>query len=173
MRFQGFSSQTDIFIETGTYLGESLAIAATQPYLSLHSCDIVEQYIIDARQKFQNDSRVLLHHGSSPEILAQIIRRDVATTFWLDAHFQGNGEHEQDASVGECPLLKELEVIFSDDWTIWPYVLIDDAKMFVDLPSGFSINAWPSLSQIVRLLPKHYQILIQSDVIYCTPFRGV
>ena len=54
----------DFFIETGTFMGESLHFATTLPFKKIYSCDVNFKYVEKAKQKFKNDNRVEIHHGS-------------------------------------------------------------------------------------------------------------
>jgi len=115
---------------------------------------------------------VHVHLGSSPEILPKIIDPQVPTTFWLDAHYQGSSPIEQDPVYGECPLLAELEVIFSYGWS--PIVLIDDAYMFDErIHAGFDRSHWPSMEAIRSALPPHYELDESEEILYCLDSRAV
>jgi hypothetical protein len=137
-------------------------------FLTLHSIEVCEANFLAARAKFSGLPNVHLHYGSSPDVLPAIIDPKLPTTFWLDAHYQGGDRREQDKKYGECPLLAELRVIFSYDWS--PIVLIDDAHMFDHLiPPGFNRDHWPTVAQIRDALPASYRLQEHNGILYCTP----
>jgi len=164
---RGQSIVRPVFIETGTYHGDTLANAIAAGFRTLHSVEVCETNYELARARFKGQANVYLHFGSSPVVLPRVIDPEIATTFWLDAHFQGSGRLELDSVYGECPLLAELRVIFSYDWS--PIVLIDDAYMFDQrIPGGFDRLQWPSIEEIRAELPCQYE-LSESDGILILP----
>lgn len=163
----------DFFIETGTFMGESLHFATTLPFKKIYSCDVNFKYVEKAKQKFKNDNRVEIHHGSSHLILSKIIDPKISTTFWLDAHWQNNHPDEIDFEVGECPLMKELEIIFSQPWLKPPLVLIDDAAWFLYhnenrnlYRKGYKTEQWPTYNDIINYLPQGTTNKLINDVIW-------
>lgn len=163
--FYGLSFLADVFIETGTFRGDTLSAAASAGFKELHSIDIVEEYTETAKLKFKDFDNVFLHCGSSPEVLQKIIDFNRPTTFWLDAHYQAYKENEIDPKYGECPLIQELDVIFSKSWTFSPIVLIDDAHMFERSMPCFKASDWPNLENIQNHFPVGYQIKKLDDVL--------
>jgi hypothetical protein len=163
--FHGLSFVSDVFIETGTFNGDTLEAAIGAGFKDLHSIDVVEEYTEKAKAKFVEFKNVFLHCGSSPEILPRIIDPSRSTTFWLDAHYQAYKENEIDLKYGECPLVEELKVVFSNNWVFPPIVLIDDAHMFECARPCFKAEDWPSLEVIQSLLPEGYQLKKLDDIL--------
>ena len=60
-----------VFIETGTYLGDSLAHAATFSFNKLISIEIDPVLVEKARERFKNDPRIEIVQGSSSEVLEE------------------------------------------------------------------------------------------------------
>jgi hypothetical protein len=163
----------DVFIETGTFKGESLDFACSLPFQKLISCDVSFQHYENAKNKFKEDKRVFLHHESSYTLLKKIIDPTKSTTFWLDGHWQNVNKHEMDSSGLECPLLEELKQILSFSWIKKPLILIDDASHYPitnedkkKYKSGYKINQWPSLIEIKNMIPSNYNFEIIHDVIW-------
>ena len=163
----------DVFIETGTFQGESLGFACSLPFQKLISCDVSFQHYENAKNKFKEDKRVFLHHESSYTLLKKIIDPTKSTTFWLDGHWQNVNNHEIDSSGLECPLLEELKQIFSFSWIKKPLILIDDASHYPitnedkkKYRSGFKMDQWPSLIEIKNMIPPDYNFEITRDVIW-------
>src|SRR5262245_31694637 len=121
---------TEVFIETGTQRGDSLAAALAAGYPECLSVEYTDLFYRFAKERFANDSRVRLFHGSSPDVLPAMIDPIKTTTFWLDAHYSGSDRAWQDPKYGECPLLQELEVILAAPWRQPPIICIDDAYIF-------------------------------------------
>ena len=158
----------DVFIETGTFEGESLATAANH-FAVCHSIE-VSQVLADAvRERFKDRPHVHVHQGSSPMILPLIIDPRRATVFWLDAHYQGLGRDQMDAAAGECPLLAELDVILAAGWEVRPVILIDDAHCF-GCPGNrppdpkLDLKTWPTYAQIAARLAG-WALAVRDDVI--------
>lgn len=153
---------TDVFIETGTHRGESLAAAVAAGYPRCLSVEFVEDHYLLAKERFRNEPRVQLFHGSSPLMLPAMIDPSLTTTFWLDAHYSGSDPSWHDPRYGECPLLQELNVILATPWVKPPIICIDDAYIFKEAtwrgasnvldPALFTKSHWPNLTDIEKLL---------------------
>jgi len=163
----------DVFIETGTFKGESLEFACSLPFRKLISCDVSFKHYENAKKKFKEEKRVYLHHESSHTLLKKIIDPTKSTTFWLDGHWQNVNKHEMDSSGLECPLIEELKQIFSFSWNKKPLILIDDASHYPinnedkkKNKSGYKMNQWPSLIEIKNMIPSNYNFEITYDVIW-------
>lgn len=173
----------DVFIETGTYRGESLQIAIDSGNFDyFYSCEVEPIYAKIAREKFQENTRVEIFIGTSPDCLHDILSRIAndngypgSILFWLDAHFQGGPKTEYDSKYGECPLLEELRVILK--YTPHAHILIDDASIFTGefwttYPEAkyFNRSEWPNLREIQILLSATHKISIANNIITCIPF---
>lgn len=176
-RYWGLVRDRDVFVETGTFRGESLALALRAGFKHVHSVEWCDGNFESCLERFCGDERVSLYHGSSPLVLASLCpllaRSGSAVTFWLDAHYQAVSELESDLNVGQCPLLAELGMIFSCEWVVPPLVLIDDAHCFRDMAwpfqnavgVGFRRGDWPLLSDIKDLLPPGFSCGEFDDVL--------
>jgi len=165
---------SDVFIETGTFRGKTLTNASKQNFNELHSIEIDDFNFKEASRQFKEGDNVHIYHGSSPDILPKIINPKRATTFWLDAHFQGGRQEEQDPSIGQCPLMEELNIIFSYDWKIMPLVLVDDADIFTNRKftpnKGFLPEQWPTIEEIKEAIPNNYTVsTCSNNIMYCLP----
>ena len=118
-----------VFIETGTYLGET--VEALQPYfLSIHTIEISEFYFNRFESEHANYENVTRHLGDSsnevPKILEKLTKNDKCI-FWLDGHFSSG-----QTSKGEkdCPLIEECAAINELYKSNESLVLIDDYSLF-------------------------------------------
>ncbi|MFN0052056.1 MAG: hypothetical protein ACKV0T_07690 [Planctomycetales bacterium] len=174
-----FWPMTVRFVETGTHLGISVRAALELGYREVCSIEISDEFFGKARRMFQVDCRVRLLHGSSPNLLPQVMAPDVPTTFWLDAHYSGTTLPSHDPTFGQCPLLAELAIIAEVPWQVWPLIAIDDAFLFEpatwegafpDLfnPDGMIQADWPTRDQVEQALPG-YDFAFDGVRLYCTP----
>jgi hypothetical protein len=163
----------EIFIETGTFEGESLEFAASLPFSEIHSCDVSLRHYQNAVEKFKDEPRIKLYLASSHTLLQTIIDPDKTTTFWLDGHWQNNTSDELCPEASECPLEAELRQIFSFNWKTRPVILIDDANHYPKTKddkefnkAGFRMEQWISIEEIESMAPSEYNFKIENDVIW-------
>lgn len=119
--------KTPIFIETGTYRGETLQ-AVGHAFRRAYSIELSPELFRAARKRFANCSRISLLEGDSGEVLSQILSTiHEPCLFWLDAHycFRGTAKGEQ-----YTPIRKELSHIFAHPLVLRHVILIDDARDF-------------------------------------------
>lgn len=167
--FHGLNLVTEVFVETGTFAGVTLKAAAEAGFPELHSIDVVADYTEHARMTNSHHPNMHLYTGTSPDILPKILDKDKHVTFWLDAHFQAYKENETCEKYGECPVLAELQVIFSVAWTRPPIILIDDAHMFDGTSKKrYKDSDWPTVEQIKAMLPEGYNMKILDDILVVT-----
>jgi hypothetical protein len=169
----GIGLVAEVFIETGLWKGNTFDHALQQGFKELHSMDIYLPLVESGRERFGGDPRVHLYHGSSPAVLPQVMRPDLWTTFWLDAHYQGCDTYEIDPEAGQCPLMLELAAIRRVPWLRLPFVLIDDAHLFrrpwdERLSRLFDPSQWPVLGDIEAMLPE-YRLVEHEDILYYLP----
>jgi hypothetical protein len=131
----------DIFVETGTYLGDTVKLALEHGFKKIHSIELNKKLYDDAVEMFKNEPTVKIWLGDSTEILPIIIDEigNNRATFWLDAHASGP---LVGGKSGGSPVVDELNIIgksmckehtiFVDDKRLfgsaeWSYVSFDDA----------------------------------------------
>ncbi len=145
----------ELFVETGTGLGRSL----------MTSCGLFDQSLsVEIRKDlfdfnvklFARIKRnVCLRHDGSVNVIHDEVHGDKSTTFWLDAHYGGDGQ----APEVECPLLDELKAISAIKWGKPPVIMIDDAKYFfpefwdTDKAKPYTREKWPTIEQIKEAAP--------------------
>ena len=140
----------DIWLETGTYYGETAA------YLSdycreFHSIEPSFEIFKTAKAKTSNKKNVYLYHGSSEKLFEKLILRILESnpkeiTFWLDGHYSG----------GETFLSSELTSIIYELDTLEKYidklpecvVLIDDVRCFD--PENPRYSRYPDVNYLIN-----------------------
>jgi hypothetical protein len=153
-------------IETGTWKGESTAWLALN-FDRVWSIELDVGWYNRAVQTLGGElSNLTLIHGNSAEKLKGALDEcGERALLWLDAHWCGGAQkgHKQDE---ECPLRDELAAIHNSAES--HVVLIDDARLFTGVPEyPHNPNHWPTLDEIVMLLPEMYRVMIYRDVIVC------
>ena len=159
-----------LFIETGTYRGESLEAVHTY-FDECISIELSPEYHAAAQKRFEGIDTISLLLGDSALLLKEQHPSFAgrSTVFWLDAHWCS-----ADNTAGEksqCPLLEELAAIGSlNDQSV---VLIDDARLFLTPPPRpHEISCWPDLTQLLdqfRKLSKKHTTIYYNDVLLLIP----
>lgn len=136
--------KNNIFVESGTFLGNGLKCALDAGFAECHSVEIHKHLYDKAKIRFNGDSRVRLYHGDSGTILKPIIENlTEPATFWLDAHISSNyGEK----LAKNCPVIEELEFI-KNSGVKNHTILIDDLNCF-----GKEAHDYITLDQVKEYL---------------------
>jgi len=104
-----------VFVETGTYYGETIRKAINSGYEEIHSIEINDFYYAKNKIDFENNKNVFLHNGDSSIILFDVIKNiNNEITFWLDGHYMSqdkNQKENQTKSKKIYPILEELDLI--------------------------------------------------------------
>jgi hypothetical protein len=161
-----------LFVETGAFRGDSLALASR----FIPNCLSVEmspELFKQARARFQGQPGVMLHLGDSPSFLrrhqGEISRQ--AALFWLDAHWC-QAEHAS-GQIKQSPLLEELAAI--QNLHADSVVLIDDARLYLCAPPRPQHCAgWPDFHSVLTALlslSSGHRVMVLNDVIVFYPGR--
>jgi hypothetical protein len=146
-RFDLNQYKTDIFVETGTGMGESLRHALKFDYKKLYTIEIIESLWNQCKANF-NDDRCEFINANSKDGLRQILSKtpkNETILFWLDAHFPGADFNLADySSVTDkdlrIPLESELRLIKELRDTTNDSFIIDDLRIYEDGP--FEAGNW-------------------------------
>ena len=159
-----------IFVETGTFEGESVAKA--RPFFEkLYTVELSDEYYAKAAERFKGCSDIYVHHGDSVQFLQKLRPelKDKSVIYWLDAHWciaDGTAGHKS-----QCPLLHELEAI--DNLNSQSIVLVDDARYFLcPPPVPHEISQWPNFDALVnkfRSLSSTHELIVINDTIIFFP----
>jgi hypothetical protein len=158
----------DVFIETGTYLGDTIQLALEWGFKEIHSIELNEELYQLASEKFKSHPNVKLWKGDSIHCLPLILKQlTKPATFWLDAHASG---HLSGGLSGGSPLLDELKII--------DVHYIHDHTIFIDDRRLFGSAEWSFLSEkevlgALRTINPHYKFLnldghIPEDILCAT-----
>ena len=114
-----------IFVETGTYLGETI-FEMEKYFKELHTIEIKKELYNKTKSKYNGD-KIHFYLGDSSTMLKNVVSNlKEKTIFFLDGHWSkgitGRGEKD-------CPLLEELSIInqYFDKEAI---IIIDDYRDF-------------------------------------------
>lgn len=148
----------DIFIETGTYMGDTLAAVANS-FKKVHSIELSEDLYTKAVKRFANNESVAIHYGDSLDVLPNILSGlEEPALFWLDGHYSGNitvrGKYE-------TPVRFELEAILQHPVKNH-VVLIDDARCF---DGSHDYPTMEELKSLVSRFRPGSEFAVASDII--------
>lgn len=133
-----------VFVETGTWVGESTEEAIRAGFQEIHSIELSKEWHAYCQDKFKGMSNVHLWQGDSGAVLEEVIRNiQVPITFWLDAHYSGEPTAKGNSFT---PILQELEAIKKHPIKTHT-ILIDDIRIF-----GTEDFDFIPLSQVLELL---------------------
>lgn len=124
-----------VFVETGSYLGDGVQAALDAGFGRVITIEADRDCWQRVRNRFAGDSRVTAMLGNSAELLAAAISDlDEPATFWLDAHWSGEGTGGLAPFRESCvysPVLEELEAIAAHP-VKGHTILVDDVRVFRD-----------------------------------------
>lgn len=149
-----------VFIETGTYLGDTLH-ALRDDFAELHSIELSPQLYQDAKRRFKDTPQIKLHQGNSGDVLPHLLESlDEPCLFWLDGHASGHDTAQPDELT---PILREVKAI-AGHRIKQHCILIDDAREF-----GRG-KGYPSLKRVRKIVEGVYPgWSVEEDIIRITP----
>lgn len=164
-------NQNAVFIETGTYMGDTVEYVKNQ-FSKIYSIELSRELAEKARQRFASNNKIAIVQGDSAAQLANILQLVHAPCLlWLDGHYSSEfwvGDEYVVTAKGEkeTPILEELRQVANH--SIKNHViLIDDARLFVgksDYPHMKELRSFVAVNfpnhkfavkkDIIRILPK-------------------
>lgn len=120
-----------IFIETGSYLGETIFEA--EPYFKeLHTIEIKKEFYDNLTKRYKGD-KIHFHLGDSSIILKEVLKNlNNNVIFFLDGHWS---EGNTGKGAKHVPLYEEIQTIV-DDFKYECILIIDDYRLFGTGPSN-------------------------------------
>lgn len=151
----------EIFIETGTYLGDTIQSQRTN-FRKLISIELADRLFKAASRRFRRFPEIQIYKGNSGDVLHRIMPAiNSRALLWLDGHYSGGITAK---GLTECPVFRELDAVFSNN-DLKHIVLIDDARLFIgkrDYPT------MDELREYVKRKNPGYTIKVDTDIIMLT-----
>ena len=173
-----YTNKTNIYIETGTYLGNGIK-RVLNDYDEIHSIELSEKWYNHNVEQFKNNINVKMHLGDSKKILPELLKIiNEPVTIYLDAHYSGvytaHGEEES-------PLLHELEILKNRDYD--DIIIIDDCRCLGKKDVGGRENDpiyptteydWTDITEekIINLIKPGYVLLKNTNFEYINYHRN-
>jgi hypothetical protein len=163
---------TEVFIETGTYMGDTVEFLKND-FKQLFSIELNEDLAAKATKRFSSDPKIRIVQGDSATQLAAILSEiDRPVAFWLDGHYSSefqSGDEYIVTGKGEkdTPVMEEL-IQISRHPVKNHVILIDDARLFNgndDYPTKQQVGEF-----VRQKLPNH-SFSIKKDIIRILPKR--
>jgi len=149
---------TNILIETGTYLGD-MVHAVKKSFSRIISFELDHSLATQAQNRFANDNHIQIVEGDSGKLLGDYLSTiDEPCLFWLDGHYSGGITAK---GALETPIKNELIAILSHpiDGHV---ILIDDARCFT------GENDYPTLEELQNFVAQHkpnHKFSVEHDII--------
>jgi hypothetical protein len=162
-----------IFVETGTYLGDTVKLALEFGYEMVHSVELDAGLYERAVEMFKDNPKVKIWQGDSAEQLANIINEigDQPATFWLDAHASG---HLVGGKSGGTPVVDELKAIAASPCKNHT-IFIDDRRLFGCAEWSYVTEA-QAYEEIMKINPAYLVVALdghQAADVICATTRTV
>ncbi len=162
----------DIFLETGTYKGNTVQ-RALEFFPEIHSIELGKKFYLDAVNRFKNHNNVHLYLGDSANVLPKILPHlnNKTIAFWLDGHYSGGAtaKGEQDT-----PIMKEIEAIAKTQ-TYDSILLIDDIRLFDTIVTNNKEHRQPGYPIVQDIVAKinsfnhDYNVAVIGDILIAYP----
>lgn len=158
----------DTFVETGTYMGETVKLALNFGYNRVYSCELNDELYRNCVKMFENNPNVNILLGDSIDCLKDILSRITGpATFWLDAHASGP---LAGGKSGGSPVVDELKLIAEHECKEHT-IFIDDRRLFGSSEWSF-VQEKDALELITKINPKYNVYMLDGhapqDVICAT-----
>ena len=142
-----------VFVETGSYHGESIQSALDVGYSRVYSCELSPIYHKLCQERYAGNERVQLLFGSSPDCLARTLPMfDTPVTFWLDAHHSGG---DTAGTAKDTTVLQEIAAIGQWQHRHDSAIIIDDANRFSNRESWMdNVHMVDVLNALKQCCPK-------------------
>lgn len=141
----------NIFVETGTYLCETI-LEMNKYFKKLNTIEIKKEIYDNAIKKYSNSNKnINFILGDSKEVFKKLLPSlNEDTIFFLDGHWSAGITGKSDK---DCPLIEEIALINS----LFKYnaiIIIDDYRLFGTGPKTNNICNWENITkdEIIKIL---------------------
>ncbi len=163
--------KTTIFVETGTFLGDTTA-ALVPTSKRLYTIELSEELHARAKKRFAAEPKVSLALGDSGDVLPAILKEiDEPALFWLDGHYSATFDYHGEVFTTpkgklETPIMAELKLVLASRF---PHViLIDDAR---DFNGTHDYPTYEEVHRFIKAQRPEYQVTMSRDIIRAVPRR--
>jgi len=164
------SFSSDVFVETGTFLGISTSTAANF-YEDAHTIELSEKLAKNAKLFLENKKNITVHQGDSVNVFEKLLPTlKGKIIFWLDGHYSGVHAGHQTALSDNNTLLFELDKIKKYGKTN-SVLMIDDIRLCEPEISKMEdpiIGGYPTILKIcekIKQLNNDYKFVVMGDVL--------
>ena len=151
-------SHNHIFVETGTYLGDTVYFLRNL-FKKIISIELDHKLYEKALKRFGSYDHIKILQGDSGELIQKILNYiNEPCIFWLDGHYSGDITAKGALST---PIFNELTAIFNHKRKDH-IILVDDARCFD------GTNDYPRIEYLIKFINEHNPLLkitIMNDVI--------
>lgn len=160
---------SDVFVETGTFQGDTIDIVANNDICKpsqIISLELSDVFFTKCTERFENNPKINIINGNSKYDLYNTIK-DIHTkiTFWLDSHWSGTPNVGCDP-ITVCPILEELDQIQKHHLKNHT-IMIDDIFLMNNSENkynGFPVNKDQIVNKIYEI-NQNYTIRFFNDYI--------
>jgi hypothetical protein len=140
-----------LFVETGTFRGETAEWAAGQ-FARVWTVEANAELFASTRERLKGTTNIVCVQGDSRAGLREIVPQlDAPALFWLDAHWCGADSTDTAGAEDQCPLIDEIAIVNASPHE--HVVLVDDARYFLaPPPSPNRLEMWPDAEATVAAL---------------------
>ncbi len=149
---------TQIMIETGTYLGD-MVHAMKKSFKQIISFELDQTLATQAQKRFASDHHIQIVEGDSGKLLGDYLATiNEPCLFWLDGHYSGGITAK---GTLETPIKNELAAILSHP-VDGHVILIDDARCFT------GENDYPTIDELQNFVAErkpNHKFSVEHDII--------
>lgn len=150
-----------VFIETGTYHGDTVA-AVKDMYSNVISIEVDEALYKKACIRFAADKNVHIAHGDcARELPAILATLQESAVFWLDGHYSGGETGKGEVEDPILISLNQIAALPAQEHVIF----VDDARTFDGREGRPDIS---DVCNCIKKIDSRYIIRVQSDIIVAT-----
>lgn len=157
---------TNIFIETGTYHGDTSKKAIDFGFKKVYTTELQRHIYQIAKKNLKEEiesNKIELFLDKSADFLRKLLPSiKERATFFLDAHIDyGNYDQEKTPKMNWCPLIEELEIIklhhIKDH-----IIIVDDLRLLGKEGWGLEVQVDQIIKKALEI-NKDYQVIFEED----------